>query len=61
MLGKKTWTESEAKFGYSSRKTPEYVSAVSTPEHEGGAKQNVKSKMGKKAPAESRPVAGRKQ
>lgn len=61
MVGKKTWTPEEEKCGYSTRKAPEYVSAVSTPEHKGGAKQNVKGKMGSKAPAESRPASGRKQ
>jgi hypothetical protein len=60
MAGKKTWTSGEAKLGYSTRKAPEYVSAVCTSEHEGGAKQSVKGKKGKRTP-EATQASGRKQ
>lgn len=58
---KKYWTPAEKEKGYSTRAVGKLTPAISTPEHSGGAKQNVKGVKGKRAPAEAAPVAGRKQ
>ena len=46
------------KTGYAVKSAPKYAPAIDTKEHSGGAKQHVKGKHGKDAPAESKPVAG---
>jgi hypothetical protein len=59
---KKYWTPTEKECGYHSVSMPALPKrAISTPEHSGGAKQSVKGKMGKRAPSEAKPAAGRKQ
>lgn len=59
MVGKKTWNSTQASKGYSTVATPKFTPAWESSFHSGGAKQNVKGKKGSKAPAESKPVAGR--
>ena len=58
---KKYWTPAEKEKGYSTRSVGKLTPALTTSEHSGGAKQNVKGVRGKKAPSESKPAAGRKQ
>lgn len=63
-LGVKTWSPGGVKLGYTKLATGGLTNAakvgLNTGGHAGG-KQNVKGKMGKRAPAESKPASGRKQ
>lgn len=61
MIGKKTWNSTQASKGYSNVSAPKFEPAWESKFEGNRAKQSVKGKHGKKAPAEAAPVAGRKQ
>ena len=62
-LGKKTWSTSAVKTGYTKLSTGGITDVAHVLQSEGhaGGVQKVKGKHGQSSPADSRPVAGRKQ